>query len=234
MSVTAPEAVEAAKPKRKWELPPLSEHLSLAETPLAVIDLETTGLTPAEDEIVEVAIVGLSPDGAIDFEFETLVRPLGSVGVTEAVHGLSDKDLEGAPTFAELAGQVGELLDGRVLCGHNLYFFDLPFLRQSYKRAGGWFPFAAATDTMRVGASPFTALSAVCAEWDVIYPEDAHSALADARVVAELFQRWVREAREQGVESWAHFKVRGELLRREKMRAGEGALKHPPVLIRPR
>lgn len=231
MSTVAP---ETTKPKRKWELPPLSEHLLLAETPLAVIDLETTGLDAAENEIVEMAIVGLTPEGQIDFEFETLVCPLGSVGVTESVHGLSDADLKDAPTFAELAGQVGELLDGRVLCGHNLYFFDLPFLRHSYKRAGGWFPFSAATDTMRVGASPFTALSAVCSQWGVDYPDDAHSALADARVVADLFALWINTARDQGVENWAHFKVRGELIRREKMRAGAEALLSPILCPRPR
>lgn len=221
------------KPNRKWELPPLSEHLLLQETPLAVIDLETTGLDAKVDEIVELAVVGLAPDGSVEWELETLVRPLAPVGVTQAVHGLSDSDLKDAPTFPELAGHLAELLDGRLLAGHNLYFFDLPFLRHSYKRAGGWFPFTAATDTMRV-VPPFTALSSVCSQYGVDYPEDAHSALADARVVADLFAIWLQDARDQGVESWAHFKVRGKLFERAKMRVGEGALPSPRLRARSR
>jgi DNA polymerase III epsilon subunit-like protein len=132
------------------------------------------------------------------------------LGNSSLVHGITPSDIEGAPSFDQVAAELASLLDGRVIAGHNLYFFDLRFLRAEFRRAGGYWPFAAAADTMRIGTAPFTTLEHTCETWGVDLG-DAHCALADARATAELFSLWIPLAREQGLTNWGELRVNGEL-----------------------
>ena len=94
----------------------------------AVFDCETTGTDPERDEIVSFALVLLDPDGDETGRFGSLVRP--SCPIPEeasAIHGIRDADVADAPTFAELAGRLLELLGGRVFVAHNASF-DLTML----------------------------------------------------------------------------------------------------------
>ena len=60
----------------------------LEEGPIAVVDLETTGLWPQRsDRIIEIAVVRMNPDGTIHSEFETLVNPKRDLGPTY-IHGI--------------------------------------------------------------------------------------------------------------------------------------------------
>jgi DNA polymerase-3 subunit epsilon len=101
----------------------------------AVIDVETTGLSPAHHHrIVEIAVVLIDDDGNIVYEWETLLNPQRDVGATE-IHGLSAGDVYSAPTFGQVASELGSLLRGRVPVAHNLSF-DGPFLASEFKRLG--------------------------------------------------------------------------------------------------
>jgi len=57
-------------------------------TGFAVVDVETTGLFPARDRVVEVAVVHLDPDARVTGEFSTLIDPRRDVGPTR-IHGIS-------------------------------------------------------------------------------------------------------------------------------------------------
>src|SRR6266567_420222 len=99
----------------------------LADAPFAVVDLETTGLSPRlHDRIVEVAIVRVSPGGAVEEEFATLVDPGQDTG-PDHLHGIAPADVAGAPAFAEVIGDVAGLLRGAVLVAHSARF-DADFL----------------------------------------------------------------------------------------------------------
>jgi DNA polymerase-3 subunit epsilon len=104
--------------------------------PLAVIDLETTGVNPQTDRIVVVSVLKVMPTGTA--RHVTLRLNPGVPIPPEAtdIHGISDADVAGEPTFADVAGDLLGLLDGCDLCGFNIRRFDLRVLHAEFQRAG--------------------------------------------------------------------------------------------------
>ncbi|MGV9013908.1 MAG: exonuclease domain-containing protein [Flavobacteriales bacterium] len=106
------------------------------ERPLAVFDLETTGVKVGQDRIVQVAVVRLMPDGSRE-KWQSLVDPEMPIPAeATAVHGISNADVEGAPVLREVAAELLDQLKGCDLCGFNVLRFDLPFLSEEFFRAG--------------------------------------------------------------------------------------------------
>ena len=105
----------------------------------AVIDLETTGLSPgAHERVVEIAIVHADEYGTVTDQWETLVNPQRHVGA-EHIHGIRAGDLIDAPAFADIADDVMHLLSGRVMVAHNARF-DRGFLAAEFGRASRALP----------------------------------------------------------------------------------------------
>jgi DNA polymerase-3 subunit epsilon len=103
---------------------------------LAVIDLETTGLNPATDRIVQIGILRVEPDGRSNLR-STLVNPGVPIPPeATAVHGIADAHVAGAPPFDRLAQGVLDVLDGSDLCGFNIRRFDLRLLWTQFGRLG--------------------------------------------------------------------------------------------------
>src|SRR6516162_10930697 len=72
-------------------------------TIIRCLDIETTGLDPIKDEIVEIAAVDLRPDGSVIGMTETLVKPHSAVSpLASAVHHLVGPDLESAPSIEDV------------------------------------------------------------------------------------------------------------------------------------
>ncbi len=155
--------------------------------PLAVIDVETTGLNPyRHDRVVEVAAVLVLPEQGIQAELTTLVNPERDVGPV-SIHGLTASDLINAPRFADIAGHLVEVLrSSAVLVGHNVRF-DVSFLQSEYRRIGVEMPPYMTLDTMVIAGGE--TLSACCAKHGVRYDGRAHAALHDARAAACLLQK---------------------------------------------
>lgn len=104
--------------------------------PLAVFDLETTGVRIGKDRIVQVAVVRLMPDGSRR-KWQSLVNPEMHIPAeATAVHGISDADVAEAPVLADIAAELQNQLDGCDLCGFNVLRFDLPFLSEELYRVG--------------------------------------------------------------------------------------------------
>lgn len=110
------------------------QHLAL-DRPLVFIDLETTGLSPVTDRIVEVAMIKVHPDG----RRETLARRVNpGVPIPEGagrVHGITDADVAGAPSFAGIADEVLAFIADADLAGFNIQRFDLPVLQRELATA---------------------------------------------------------------------------------------------------
>lgn len=157
----------------------------------AVVDLETTGFSPHQERIVEVAVVVLDPDGAELGAFCTLVDPERDPGPTH-IHGITPAMVTGAPTFAQVHPYVATLLSGRVVVGHNVERFDLEFLLAECRRLGeDAVPAGVVTlDTLRVAQAfldlPGKARLVDCCDRYRLTWDDHHSALGDARVTAAL------------------------------------------------
>jgi len=113
----------------------------------AVIDVETTGLAPRQNRVIEVAVVDVSADGAVERSWSTLLNPERDLGPQD-VHGISASDVLFAPTFADIAGHVSAMLTSRVLVAHNIRF-DTRFLAAEYDRLGHAVPSLLITDCAR-------------------------------------------------------------------------------------
>ena len=108
---------------------------SLLEAPLAIVDLETTGGWPDGDRVTEVALLEVE-NFALAREWSTLVNPGREIpGTIQALTGITQEMVEGAPRFEALAAALYERLAGRVFVAHNARF-DYGFLRREFERAG--------------------------------------------------------------------------------------------------
>ena len=106
------------------------------ERPLAVFDLETTGVRIGNDRIVQIGVVRLMPDGTRE-KWQSLVNPEMPIPAeASAVHGIFDADVCDAPVLAELAEELLQQLKDCDLCGFNVLRFDLPFLSEELFRVG--------------------------------------------------------------------------------------------------
>lgn len=155
----------------------------------AVLDTETTGLSPKSNRVIEVGVVALDSDGTVEWEWSTLLNPEQDVGATH-VHGISQQDVESAPTFSHIGGTLTQLLTGRVLVAHNISF-DAGMLRAEFARnslpqlAQPWL--CTALQAKKQGFRPYR-LDACCQTLGISLV-NAHTALGDARATAELFPR---------------------------------------------
>jgi len=101
------------------------------DAPLAFVDLEMTGLRVGEDRVIEICIErvrGSTIEGRID----RVVNPEGRGGA-EHVHGILAEEAAGAPTFAEISGEVSRLLTGAIVVAHGAQW-DLAFLQDELGR----------------------------------------------------------------------------------------------------
>lgn len=88
----------------------------------AVIDTETTGLSPSQDRVLEIGVVRLDADFEEVDRWETLVHPGRQRIRNSRIHGITDRMAAKAPALSEVVSEVSELLDGLVVIAHNASF----------------------------------------------------------------------------------------------------------------
>ncbi len=109
------------------------------ERPLAIFDLEATGLNITKERIVQIAILKINPDGSEE-KFESLINP--EIHISEEVtkiHGIKNEDIANAPTFKEIADKIVAFIENADLAGYNSNKFDIPLLAEELLRAGNNF-----------------------------------------------------------------------------------------------
>jgi DNA polymerase-3 subunit epsilon len=170
----------------------------------AVVDLETTGLYPSTDRVVEVGIVQLTGEAEVTAEFCTLINPGRDVGPTHH-HGISATDIYDAPAFAAAAATIWQLLTGRILVAHNADF-DTRFLEAEFGRCGVGLPPPPVMCTMRLASYYLAGLPArslpACCDAAGVTLSQHHNALCDAQAAAGLLACY-RAAHQQLPGSWA-------------------------------
>ena len=105
------------------------------DRPLVFLDLETTGLSPAHDRIIELAIIKVTPRGDVLERVRRFNPCMPIPAEATRVHGISDEDVRHEATFAQRARSLATLLDGCDLAGFNVRRFDLPMLVAEFRRA---------------------------------------------------------------------------------------------------
>ncbi|MFH2052872.1 MAG: 3'-5' exonuclease [bacterium] len=107
----------------------------LMDATYAVVDLETTGSVIGVDEIIEIGLVQVKR-GKVVKKMETMVWSDRTIPPWVArLTGIRNEDLEGAPTFSDIAEDLFGMLEGHVFVAHDIRF-DLPFLRWEFARRG--------------------------------------------------------------------------------------------------
>lgn len=152
------------------------------------IDLETTGLEPKKDKIIEIGAVRVD-EGKISGEWESLVNPERELEekIVELT-GIRDEQLAGAKKISEVLPELLAFLGERPLLGHSVHF-DFAFLKRAavgeklvFERQG--------IDTLKIARKYLKelesrSLSALCAHYEI--PHKAHRALDDARATTALY-----------------------------------------------
>ena len=106
------------------------------DRPLAIYDIESTGINRKLDRIIDLAILKLTPDGKAESHTFRCHPGMPIPPDSTAVHGITDADVKDSPPFAQLAPRIVAVLEDCDLAGFNILGFDIPVLCEEFARAG--------------------------------------------------------------------------------------------------
>ncbi len=106
------------------------------DKPLIVFDIESTGVSPRKDRIIELAAIKVLPDGTEESKCWLLNPTVSIPPETTAIHGISDEIVANCPTFADKAAEIFAFFKGCDLSGFNADRFDIPCLEEEFARVG--------------------------------------------------------------------------------------------------
>ena len=162
----------------------------------ALVDVETTGLYPQSDRIVQIAVRQVDRFGHTQNVWHSLVDPGRDPGPTH-IHGITTEMLTGAPRFTVIAPKVAELVAGRVLVAHNASF-DWGFLQAESSRCVVGLESSHRLCTLalarRLDLDVRDHKLGTLAAWARIQQQQAHSAVDDVRVLEAIFLKLMTEA----------------------------------------
>lgn len=181
------------------------------DTPLSalrflVVDVETTGMRAAfEDRVTEFAAVAVEGGTTVPV-LHSLVNPGRPIPwrITELT-GISDRMVQGAPSFGRIAPLVRRALEDRVFVAHNAAF-DWGFVSAELGRAGEPVPPVAQLCTVKLARRvlpflPRRSLDHVTAHYGVRIT-GRHRADGDAVATAEVLRRLLADAERLGAATW--------------------------------
>ena len=211
------------------QIPLLPQQASPIEDSWVALDLETTGLSPDGDAIIEVGAVKFQGEEELD-SYTTLVNPYRSLdSFIRRYTGISQADVDAAPPFSEVAPRLAAFVGSAPIVGHNIGF-DLDFLRSGglplpNPRADTWDMAFVLLPRLRDYSLQRLALSL-----GIEHPRP-HRAMPDATVTRSVFLKLFEMAAEMDVFALAEMErlasrsswVLAYLLRRlEQHRLSEG------------
>jgi DNA polymerase III epsilon subunit family exonuclease len=180
------------KPKRLPFLDPGTESVldfaakARAGAEFVVVDVETTGTNPEMADLVEVAAVRVK-GGKVTDRWSTFVNP-GRPIFGNQMHGITDKDVKGAPTPAEAAKKALDFVGDATIVGHSVGF-DIAFLEAALGD-GTRIEMGRYLDTLTLARDGYPDLPSYTlgelSKFFGIQLQQAHRALPDAEATAEL------------------------------------------------
>lgn len=190
-----------------WSLGPAApSRRRLRDEDFVVVDVETTGGSPAQGHrVTEVAAVRVS-GGEVCESFASLVNPERRIpSMITSLTGITNEMVAGAPRFREVAGRLAEFLEGRVFVAHNASF-DWRFVCAEMQRATGMLPAGRQLCTVRLARKllpqlPSRSLDGL-AEFYGLEIEARHRALDDAAATACVLLRFLDALEEREVVDW--------------------------------
>ena len=164
-----------------------------------VLDTETTGLEVIQGHrVIEIGAVLLNDRKKSEDHFHTFLNPSRSIDEEASkVHGIVNSDLEGMPSFDEIAEAFIEFIEGSTLVIHNAPF-DLGFLNAELQIASTSYPriedICEVEDSLVIARNKYpgqrNSLDALAQRFDVTgYDRTFHGALLDANILADVFMQ---------------------------------------------
>lgn len=168
-----------------------------------VLDLETTGLSPKVDEIIEIGAIKVQ-DGQIVEQFQTLCKPCCEIDeFIEETTGITNAMLNNAPNISDILENLMSFLGENIIVGHNVNF-DINFIYDTMMKHKN-VPFENDfVDTMRIARRalpelPHHRLSDLVEHYG-IKQDTAHRALADCICTFECFEKMKEDiAKDDGI-----------------------------------
>lgn len=162
------------------------------------IDIETTGLDPKLEKIIEIGAVKVR-NGQIADGFESLVQPGRKLSETIIrLTGITDRKLKEAPPQEEVIPRLLEFVGEDILLGHSI-LFDYSFLKKAAVNLGLCFE-KKGIDTLKIARAKLADLESrrldfLCNYYHI--PHQAHRAMEDARATSILYGKLAEEFYEE-------------------------------------
>lgn len=113
------------------------ENLKLSFVkPLVFIKVQTTGLNPAQDRVIELSLTKVEIEGKPKNGTRYVNPEMEIPEVVTKINGITNEMVKDKPTFKEIAPNILKFLDGCDFVGFNISNFDLKFLSEEFNRAG--------------------------------------------------------------------------------------------------
>ena len=163
-----------------------------------LFDLETTGLSPQNDAIIEISALKVS-DGEVVDEYSTLVNPCRHIPYSaSSVNGIMDDMVEDAPTIDVALKDFISFIGDNILVGHNINRFDMGFIQRDATNFLGKPITNECIDTLILSRRylpdiPSHSLGALADHYGISY-EGAHRALADCHINKKVYDCLIKEA----------------------------------------
>ncbi len=178
----------------------------LAEVTFVVLDLETTGGSPAGSNITEIGAVKVR-GGVVLGEFQTLVRPGDPIpAFVSVLTGITNAMVAGAPRIEAVLGSFLDFIGDAVVVAHNAPY-DVSFLKAACRETGEHWPRPAVVDTAHLARQLVTAdeapnrkLGTLAALFGTATTPD-HRALHDARATVDVLHALIARVGNLGVHS---------------------------------
>ncbi len=177
-----------------------SLEIPLEQASFSIIDIETTGLSPRYNNIIEIGIVKVS-GLKIKETYQTMINPGRQIPYyISQFTGITDEDVYNAPFFDDAADEILDFISEDIIGGHN-FSFDKSFLKRELLYAGRGILYNRDICTLKLARRMYPdlrskSLTNMCRHFK-LHNENSHRALSDAKVTAQLLIRMIEELRDK-------------------------------------
>ena len=177
-------------------------RLSGYRSDYVVFDLETTGLSPEIDEIIEISAIKVKK-GKVEGHFSTLVNPNRRIpAAASQVNGITDEMVKDAPKLKDALESFLSFIGKEILVGHNIHSFDMKFLNHAMEELYGTNVSNDYIDTLYMARSCLKELShhrlTDLAAYFHIIKEGAHRAQNDCMMNQKCYEEMGKLMKETG------------------------------------
>lgn len=178
-------------------------EIPIKDSLFCVIDTETTGLSARNNNIIEIGIVVVDKL-KIANKYHSMINPGRYIPANiTMITGITTEDVKDAPFFEDIASDISEFINGKVIVAHNLSF-DKSFLRKEFLSTENILPNVPELCTVKLARKIFPELSSkslgsVTRHLN-LKNSKSHRALSDAEVTAKILIKMIRKLQnEKGI-----------------------------------